>query len=102
MRNSLQQQSNLQWIRRTRVEQMVKWVKSHRYFERFVMLFLFAYCFLLRWAITSLTFVACRHSWLCLSRLPSEGLPVLVSDAEVVAEDGEVSKVIVKVHAFRL
>ena len=61
MRNSLRRQSNLQWIRRTRVDQMVKWVKSNKFFDKLMMLFLFAYCFLLRWAMTSLASVACRH-----------------------------------------
>ena len=40
--------SDAQWVRRSKVEQMIKWAKDHRYFYTHVMLFLFAYCFLLR------------------------------------------------------
>ena len=40
--------TDLQWIRRSKVEQMIKWAKSRRSFDTYVMLFLFAYCFLLR------------------------------------------------------
>ena len=63
------------WVRRPRVEAMMRWAKKHPEFSRLAVLFLTAYAFLLR--------------------VPSEALPMVVADGSsgqsvVVATDHEI------------